>query len=61
MLYVSLVAYANGALRINGLKRMVVDTTVQPKAVTHPTEAKLRYRPIVKLGEAGNLLSKDQR
>jgi IS5 family transposase len=27
----------------------VVDTTVQPKAITHPTDAKLMYRAIVKL------------
>ena len=28
---------------------MVVDTTVQPKAVAHPTDARLMYRAIEKL------------
>jgi IS5 family transposase len=40
-----------GALETKQLKRVVVDTTVQPKAITFPTDAKLRYKAIVALGE----------
>jgi IS5 family transposase len=35
---------------IKHLARITVDTTVQPKAVTHPTDAKLMLRAIEKLG-----------
>lgn len=28
---------------------MVVDTTVQPKAIAHPTDARLMHRALVKL------------
>jgi IS5 family transposase len=40
------VAYAAGALRTRDLKRVTVDTTVQPKAVTFPTDAKLLHAAI---------------
>ena len=40
------VAHATGALRTNDLKRVTVDTTVQPKAVTFPTDAKLVHAAI---------------
>jgi IS5 family transposase len=35
------VAHQSGALRTRDLKRVTVDTTVQPKAITFPTDAKL--------------------
>ena len=44
------VAHASGALKPADLARVSVDTTVQPKAVTHPTDAKLMLRAIEKLG-----------
>src|SRR3546814_81384 len=31
------------------LERVVVDTTVQPKAIAHPTDARLMHRALVKL------------
>jgi IS5 family transposase len=34
------VAHEAGALRTRDLKRVTVDTTVQPKAITFPTDAK---------------------
>jgi IS5 family transposase len=37
------VAHGAGALRSNDLKRVTVDTTVQPKAITFPTDAKLLH------------------
>ena len=40
------VAHEAGALRINDLKRVTVDTTVQPKAITFPTDAKLLHAAI---------------
>jgi IS5 family transposase len=40
------VAYEAGALRTNDLKRVTVDTTVQPKAVSFPTDAKLLHAAI---------------
>jgi IS5 family transposase len=43
------VAHATGALETKDLKRITVDTTVQPKAVTHPTDAKLLHKAIVML------------
>ena len=36
------------------LKQVNVDTTVQEKHVTHPTDPKLLYKAIVKLGRAAN-------
>ena len=35
------VAHATGALKTDDMARITVDTTVQPKNVTHPTDAKL--------------------
>jgi IS5 family transposase len=40
------VAHQSGALRTKDLKRVTVDTTVQPKAVTFPTDAKLLHAAI---------------
>ena len=34
------------------LERITVDTTVQEKNITHPTDSKLLYKAIVKLGDA---------
>ncbi|MGY2890953.1 hypothetical protein ACVIHI_008067 [Bradyrhizobium sp. USDA 4524] len=43
------VAHKTGALGPKDLERVVVDTTVQPKAVAHPTDARLLHRAIIKL------------
>jgi transposase, IS5 family len=43
------VAHETGALETKDLERVVVDTTVQPKAVAHPTDARLMHRALVKL------------
>ena len=40
------VAHASGALRTRDLARVTVDTTVQPKNVTFPTDAKLLHAAI---------------
>ena len=40
------VAHASGALRTRDLKRVTVDTTVQPKNITFPTDAKLLHAAI---------------
>jgi transposase, IS5 family len=40
------VAHDAGALRTRDLKRVTVDTTVQPKAITFPTDAKLLHAAI---------------
>ena len=40
------VAYESGALRSKDLSRVTVDTTVQPKAITFPTDAKLLHAAI---------------
>ena len=40
------VAHASGALRTKDLARVTVDTTVQPKNVTFPTDAKLLHAAI---------------
>ena len=40
------VAHGTGALRSNDLKRVTVDTTVQPKTITFPTDAKLLHAAI---------------
>ncbi len=39
-------AHQTGALRTRDLKRVTVDTTVQPKAITFPTDAKLLHAAI---------------
>jgi len=43
------VAHKSGALATKDLERVVVDTTVQPKAITHPTDARLCHRALEKL------------
>ena len=43
------VAHKTGAIETKDLERVVVDTTVQPKAIAHPTDARLIHRAIVKL------------
>ena len=43
------VAHKTGAVETKDLERVVVDSTVQPKAVAHPTDARLMYRAIEKL------------
>jgi transposase, IS5 family len=40
------VAHESGALRTKDLERVTVDTTVQPKAITFPTDAKLLHASI---------------
>jgi IS5 family transposase len=40
------VAHASGALRTRDLQRVTVDTTVQPKNITFPTDAKLLHAAI---------------
>jgi IS5 family transposase len=44
-------AFRLGALETKNMERVAVDTTVQPKAVTFPTDAKLYYKAIVSLGK----------
>jgi IS5 family transposase len=44
------IAHKTGAVRTEDLKRVTIDTTVQPKAITFPTDAKLIYRAMVRLG-----------
>jgi IS5 family transposase len=43
------VAHRAGAVETKDLERVVVDTTVQEKAVAHPTDARLTHRAIEKL------------
>jgi IS5 family transposase len=43
------VAHKTGAIEIRDVERVAVDTTVQPKAIAHPTDARLLHRAIVKL------------
>jgi IS5 family transposase len=43
------VAQKTGALATRDLERVVVDTTVQPKAIVHPTDARLCHRALEKL------------
>ena len=43
------VAHRSGAIQTKDLERVVVDTTVQEKAVGHPTDARLTHRAIEKL------------
>ena len=42
-------AHETGALKLRHLTRITVDTTVQPKNVTHPTDAKLMHKAVVML------------
>jgi transposase, IS5 family len=43
------VAHKTGALAPRDLERVAVDTTVQPKAIAHPTDARLCHRALEKL------------
>ena len=43
------VAHRSGAIETKDLERVVVDTTVQEKAIAHPTDARLVHRAIEKL------------
>ncbi len=43
------VAYNTGAIASKDLERVAVDTTVQPKAIAHPTDARLMHKALVKL------------
>src|SRR5829696_3308502 len=43
------VAHKTGAITSKDLERVAVDTTVQPKAVAHPTDARLMHRALIKL------------
>ena len=43
------VAHRSGAIETKDLERVVVDTTVQEKAIAHPTDARLIHRAIEKL------------
>ena len=45
------VAHKTGALAPRDLERVAVDTTVQPKNVAFPTDARLLHRAIVMLGQ----------
>jgi transposase, IS5 family len=47
------VAHKTGALATRDLERVVVDTTVQPKAIAHPTHARLCHRALAKLVTLG--------
>jgi IS5 family transposase len=43
------VAHQTGAITGKDLERVAVDTTVQPKAVAHPSDARLMHRALIKL------------
>jgi IS5 family transposase len=43
------VGHKTGALATKDLERVAVDTTVQPKAIAHPTDARLMHRALEKL------------
>lgn len=43
------VAHKTGAIATKDLERVAVDTTVQPKAIAHPSDARLLHRALVKL------------
>jgi len=43
------VAHKMGAIESKDLERVAVDTTVQPKAIAHPTDARLNHRALEKL------------
>jgi transposase, IS5 family len=48
------VAHKSGALRTGDLKRVTVDTTVQPKNISFPTDAKLLHAAIKGLNRLAN-------
>ncbi len=51
------VAHDSGALRTRDLARITVDTTVQPKNITFPTDAKLLHAAIKgRAGDAANAI-----
>jgi IS5 family transposase len=50
-----------GAVKQTSLKRVSVDTTVQPKAIAHPTDAKLLNRSSERLVNLAKRLIKKQR
>lgn len=43
------IAHRTGALNTRDLERVAVDSTVQPKAIAHPNDARLTHRAIEKL------------
>jgi IS5 family transposase len=43
------VTHNTGAIETKDLERVAVDTTVQPKAIAHPTDARLMHRALTKL------------
>src|SRR5262249_17719458 len=45
------VAHCTGAIDTKDLERVAIDTTVQEKAIAHPTDARLTHRAIEKLVE----------
>jgi IS5 family transposase len=45
------VAHRTGAIETKDLERVAVDTTVQEKAIAHPTDARLCHRAIEKLSD----------
>jgi IS5 family transposase len=49
------VAHRSGAIETKDLERVVVDTTVQEKAIAHPTDARLMHRAIEKLVDLAKL------
>jgi transposase, IS5 family len=48
------VAHASGALRSKDLKRVTIDTTVQPKNISFPTDAKLLHAALGGLNRLAN-------
>jgi transposase, IS5 family len=55
------VATRTGAMKPNDLARVIVDTTVQPKNITFPTDAKLMNRAREKLVKLANKLGVEMR
>jgi transposase, IS5 family len=55
------VATRTGAMKPNDLARVIVDTTVQPKNITFPTDAKLMNRAREKLVKLANKLGVELR
>jgi IS5 family transposase len=56
-----MLALRSKALKPQDLTKITVDTTVQEKAITFPTDAKLHYKAIEKLGEAAKEAGVDLR
>jgi IS5 family transposase len=46
------VAHKTGCLATRDLERVVVDTTMQPKAIAHPTDARLCHKRVGKIGRS---------